>query len=136
MNEIPSHYLQRLQIRLGEVAYQLTRLKVASLPIQRGWCPPVNAFQSQDEFIVCVDLAGVDRSAMEVQVEADQILLRGYRTCPGPEGTAHIVAMEIDHGPFEREVPLPAGVKPGGVRAEQREGILWIILSISPRTQE
>lgn len=134
MDEMPSDYLQRLHLQLGGVAEQLARLKVSSLPARRGWSPPVNAYQSENEFVVCVDLAGVERSAIEVEVEASRVLLRGHRASPGPEHSTHIVAMEIEHGPFEREIPLPAGMSPGAVRAEHRQGILWIILPLSSRT--
>jgi HSP20 family molecular chaperone IbpA len=36
--------------------------------------------------------------------------------------------MEIDYGPFEREVLLPSDVAPERVTAEQRNGLLWVYL--------
>jgi HSP20 family protein len=135
MDDIPPGYLRHLQLRLGEVAFQLTRLKVPSLPARRGWCPPVNAYHSETELVICVDLAGVERSSIELQVEPLRVFLRGYRHPPGPEGLPRIIALEIDHGPFEREVPLPVEVRPEGVRAEHRQGILWIHLPFAGRTQ-
>jgi HSP20 family molecular chaperone IbpA len=41
-----------------------------------------------------------------------------------------MLALEIDHGPFERIVELPADIEPKGVTAEHREGILWIRLPL------
>ena len=38
--------------------------------------------------------------------------------------------MEIDYGPFEREVVLPAEVEIDQARAEQRNGLLWISLPL------
>jgi HSP20 family molecular chaperone IbpA len=39
--------------------------------------------------------------------------------------------MEIDQGAFEREIVLPVEVEPEQVRAEQREGLLWIWLPLA-----
>jgi HSP20 family molecular chaperone IbpA len=41
-----------------------------------------------------------------------------------------LLAMEIDYGPFEREVLLPASVDIDNVHAEQRNGLLWISLPL------
>ncbi len=42
-----------------------------------------------------------------------------------------VLAMEIDEGPFSRELVLPSEVDPRAVRAEQRNGILWIWLPLA-----
>jgi len=41
-----------------------------------------------------------------------------------------LLAMEIDYGPFIREVPLPAEVEIDKAHAEQRNGLLWISLPL------
>lgn len=128
MDELPPGYLRQLQMRVGELGFRLTKLKIASFPAQREWCPPINAYQAESEFVICVDLAGVDRSAIELSVEPRRVVLRGHRHPPGPAGRPAIIALEIDHGPFEREIPLPDDVRPQIVRAEHRQGILWIHL--------
>ncbi|PYL02037.1 MAG: hypothetical protein DME32_07675 [Verrucomicrobia bacterium] len=44
--------------------------------------------------------------------------------------TTQILALEIDYGPFEREVRLPADVDVKRARAEQENGLLWIYLPL------
>ena len=39
-----------------------------------------------------------------------------------------MIAFEIDYGPFERVVELPLPVDVARVKAEQRNGLLWIEL--------
>jgi len=41
-----------------------------------------------------------------------------------------MIAMEIDYGPFERGVRLPGEVDVTKVRAEQKNGLLWIHLPL------
>ena len=38
--------------------------------------------------------------------------------------------MEIDHGEFEREINLPPNVERLRVRADQKNGMLWIYLPL------
>jgi len=38
--------------------------------------------------------------------------------------------LEIDYGPFEREIELPAEVDAKQARAEQENGLLWIYLPL------
>jgi len=56
------------------------------------------------------------------------------RELPEPthdEGRAvRLLAMEIDYGPFERKVALPAEVEIDQATAEQRNGLLWISLPL------
>ena len=81
---------------------------------------------------ICVDLAGVDRSQVDLTVEPERIVIRGTRDTPEPShaegGATRVLALEIDYGPFERVVELPAAVDVEQARAEQRNGFLWIEL--------
>jgi HSP20 family protein len=83
---------------------------------------------------VSVEPAGVDPSGIDLTVESERLILRGVRDVPEPthaEGRAvQLLAMEIDYGPFEREMRLPALVDIEKVHAEQRNGFLWISLPL------
>ena len=132
MDDIPNIFLRRLEGRLGNIAYQLTRVRLSSSAWQGGWSPAINAYRCRDGFVICVDLAGVDRSHVNLSVEPRRVWIRGRRLPPEPadaEGPPlQVLALEIDHGPFEREVALPEEVEPNEVQAEQRNGLLWIYL--------
>ena len=104
------------------------------------WTPNVNLYESDTAYIVCVDLAGVDKEKIEVVVADQKLTLRGARLVPTmPENDGHhasgehhpklrVHVMEIDHGPFCREVELPADVDRDGIEAAHRNGLLWIEL--------
>src|SRR5712692_226104 len=76
----------------------------------------------------------LERSQIDLTVEPRRVLIRGARALPEPthaEGRAvRLLAMEIDYGPFEREVALPAEVEIDQASAEQRNGLLWISLPL------
>jgi HSP20 family protein len=83
---------------------------------------------------ICVDLAGVDKSSIDLTVEPRRLVLRGTRQAPEPadgEGRpVQMLALEIDYGPFERVVELPAEVDSEGAGAEHENGLLWIYLPL------
>lgn len=98
------------------------------------WQPPINAFRCESGICVCVDLAGVDKSLVDLRVEPRRVVVRGSRQPPEPNqkhGRAvQMLALEIDYGPFERELILPAEVDVENATAEQENGLLWIHLPL------
>lgn len=131
MTTIRGIKLQWLQQTLGDVTYQMTRLQFAPSRVYH-WRPAINAFQCDKGMRICVDLAGVDRSQVDLTVEPQRLSIRGTRTAPEPtddEGRAvQMIAFEIDYGPFERVLELPLPVDVEKASAEQRNGFLWIEL--------
>jgi len=129
-----SIHLKRLQGRLGDVAYQLTRIQFSQFSSAERWQPALNAYRCSECIVICVDLAGVDRKSIDVRVESRRLLIRGQRPPPEPVGNDHkplqVLVMEIDYGRFEREVLLPSDVDRDRVNAEQDNGLLWIYLPL------
>ena len=125
-----------LQREIELLAIQITRTRFVGIAATGGWQPAINAFRCDRQFIVCVELAGVDRSAIDVRVEPRRLSLRGARDVPEPAcdetPAVQVLAMEIDHGRFERVLDLPEEVEPEGVTAEHRNGLLWIKLPLRP----
>jgi HSP20 family protein len=132
MGDIGSIHLKRLHGQLGDLVYELTRIQFSKCRPAKAWSPAINAYRCHHQIIICVDLAGVDKSLLELRVETDHLRLRGRREPPEPAGTEHqmlqILAMEIDYGPFEREIAIPSEVDPQRVKAEQQNGLLWVYL--------
>jgi HSP20 family protein len=105
------------------------------------WTPNVNLYENDVAYVVCVDLSGVDKEKIVVEVADQKLTLRGARLVPtlpeleggiSPVGEPHpklrVHLMEIDHGPFCREVELPADVDRERITAAHRNGLLWIEL--------
>jgi HSP20 family protein len=125
--------LRWLHGTLGDVTYHVTRVQLWQAAVHK-WQPPINAFRCETAVKICVDLAGVQKSSIDLTIEPLRVVLRGTREAPEPtdgEGRAiQVLALEIDYGPFERAVELPAEVDGEGVRAEHENGLLWIYLPL------
>ena len=136
MEPVRTIKLRWLHGALGDVSYHLTRVHYCRFA-PSAWQPAINAYRCETCVRICVDLAGVERSLIDLTVEPQRVLLRGTRDVPEPrdeEGRAlQTLAMEIDYGPFEREIQIPAEINVGQGTAEQRNGLLWIILPLKDR---
>ena len=125
--------LRWLHSALHDVSSELSRLQFSQFA-PHAWEPAINAYRCENSIRICVDLAGVDRALIDLTVEPRRAVIRGTRELPEPtddEGcTLQLLAMEIDYGPFIREVPLPAEVEIEQAYAEQRNGLLWISLPL------
>ena len=137
MERIRSIRLRWLQGELGQLAHALERVQFSQFARPDGWQPSINAYRCECCIRICVDLAGVEKADIDLLVEPRRIVLRGVRPAPEPSGTEpkarQILAMEIDHGPFVRELLLPTEVSPAEATAEQRNGFLWINLPLFNR---
>jgi HSP20 family protein len=98
-----------------------------------SWTPNVNLYETSNSYLVCVDLAGVDKEKIDVEVVDHRLKLRGARAVPSfwpPDSASHekvrVHLMEIDHGAFTREVEIPSDADRQGISATYRNGLLWI----------
>jgi HSP20 family protein len=119
--------LHSLQSGQADISYQLASFQFAP----PTWQPAINAYRCENGVRICVDLAGVDRKAIDLRVEPHRVVISGNRDVPEPKdpnGSVEMLAMEIDYGPFERTVELFDEVNVKKAHAEQKDGLLWIHL--------
>src|SRR5688572_13355717 len=46
------------------------------------WQPAVNLYETESAYLVCVDLAGVDKETVDLHVVGNRLMLRGRREVP------------------------------------------------------
>ncbi len=92
-----------------------------------SWKPATDAYETEDSFIVQMDLAGLDPAQIEVLADETMLLVRGIRQDSSGPGKKHFHKMEINVGPFTRRVPLAVEVDPASATARYRGGFLFVI---------
>jgi HSP20 family protein len=128
--------LTRILARANQIAADLHDLHFGALHRPTvAWRPPLNVYVFGDRFEVCVELAGMAKSDIEVQVESRRLAIRGHREPPeqscGQPACGRILVMEIPEGGFERIIEFPREVATDGVTARQENGWLWITLPLA-----
>ncbi len=111
----PPRPLAQAEQRLRSLVTEVLRLHVAQFRASSGWTPAINVYRYPNRLVVCVDLADVKPQELSVEAQPLRLRLRDHRTPPGPaiaQPPLQVLAMEIDAGPFERDLRLPVAIDP------------------------
>jgi HSP20 family molecular chaperone IbpA len=116
-----------------QIASHLQRLHFSGFqPVETTWQPAVNVYVYPDRLEVCVDLAGVNKQDVTVEVTARRLIIKGHRVLPSGgcdrPPCDRILTMEIADGTFERILEFPLDIAGAGTEARQENGWLWITL--------
>jgi HSP20 family protein len=98
---------------------------------KRAWQPATNVYESADAYAICVELAGMEKQWIDVICRDDRrVTVTGQRSLPSPEHGSELCVhvMEIDEGPFERQIDLPEPFDVERVGSKYEKGLLWITL--------
>lgn len=87
--------------------------------------PPCDLFDTEDGFVLELELPGVDASEVHLTAVENSITIRGVREASQVKGASHL-QLERPLGPFARRMELPAPIDPARVTAGYEEGILRI----------
>ncbi len=91
-----------------------------------GWSPPTDVYETEEEYVIRVEAAGMRDADFEVTLEDGFLVIRGNRP-DIPERRAYH-QMEIRFGQFSTIVGLPGPVNEDQSKAEYDDGFLTVIL--------
>jgi HSP20 family protein len=92
-----------------------------------GWTPPVDLYETANEFVLTAELPGLPRDQIEINVEDSRVTIRGERAT-GQMPCEQYHRVERGHGRFSRAFALPEAVDVERVSADLRDGILTVTL--------
>ena len=108
----------------GEMERAMRESLGSTAPSTAGaWAPALDVEESEDGFVLHVDLPGVDAEAVEVSLEESVLTVTGERAAP--EG-GEFRRTERRFGRFHRAVRLPDRVDGSNVSASYSAGVLTI----------
>ena len=120
--------LQERMNRLFEEGLR-SRPEIRTAVLDRGaWTPLADVHETQETFVLTVELPGLLENDVEVEVEARELTLRGRRLLRGP-APDNYHRMERTFGSFSRTFEFTSDVDPERVLAQLRDGILRIELT-------
>ena len=96
---------------------------------QRRWSSssimPMDAYRQGDEYVVHVDLPGVDPAAIDVRVEHGTVSVMAQRSWD-PGDDVRLVTAERPQGSFTRQVFLGQDLDAERVHADYNNGVLTV----------
>ena len=93
-----------------------------------GWEPPMDVFDTDSEFVVIMDIAGMNRKDISVVTDGDVLRISGVRKDIIPAGKKQFHSLEIQVGPFQRLIGIPVPVIGDSMSTHYANGLLEIRL--------
>lgn len=91
-----------------------------------AFSPPVDMYETEGEVVAAVEVPGVRREDIELEITGRVLSIRGERKRETSDEPYH--RMERHFGPFERRLEIPESVDGSRVRARYHAGVLTIRL--------
>ena len=121
----PSREFEDIYDRMGQLmnlAFGLTPVDVAEGP----WIPLADVSETDDAYVVEVDLPGVNRDQIDMQVQERELVITGEIPEPEQGGRRHRRSRRA--GRFEFHTYLPGDVNADGVNAQLSDGVLRVTI--------
>jgi HSP20 family molecular chaperone IbpA len=96
-----------------------------------GWEPPMDVFDTETEFVVVMDIAGMNRKEISVFTDGHVLRISGVRKDIIPAGKKQFHSLEIQVGPFQRLIGIPVAVVSDSLSTHYSNGLLEIRLKKS-----
>jgi HSP20 family protein len=120
--------LEGLQKNLRHFVDNFFQVSIPRVASGGGWIPAVDVCEAKDAVYVVADVPGVDSKSLRLSLEGQFLRLAGHRYPPFTEAQRLFYQMEIEYGPFERVIRLPANIDPEHVDAQYENGLLVVRL--------
>jgi HSP20 family molecular chaperone IbpA len=93
----------------------------------RAFLPTTDIYETEDALTVVLEMPGVDRDNIEVNVENGVLTVEGKINFGKYEGLQPIYS-EYNIGPYRRGFRLSSRVDQDNIRAELRDGVVSLVL--------
>src|SRR4051794_37978453 len=90
--------------------------------------PPVNIFETDDQYVVEADLPGVTKEGLEITVEDNELTIIGRRGDVQQPPTAEVLYQETRPGDFRRVFELDPAIDTAKISAKMQQGVLTLTL--------
>lgn len=86
------------------------------------WYPTADVYDNEGEYLIAVDLPGIDRSALEISIDEKRLTIKGTRTAAETSASR----TERPTGRFLRTFSVPSAVDQQSIQAAYKDGVLEV----------
>ena len=101
-----------------------------SYPLEevQGYHPLMNVYYNDKKIIILLELAGVEKESLVINISGKLLIVKGERKDPFKESPGNYHTVEIYFGKFERWIHLPFSVESEGIKIKFDNGLAKITL--------
>lgn len=100
-----------------------------------SWVPGIDVFEKDNRLITKIDLPGMKKEDVKVEVTDGHLAISGERRSEAEEKKDNYYRSEREYGSFYRAVPLPDGVKLEDVKATFADGVLEVSVPLPAKVE-
>ena len=100
-----------------------------------GWSPEIDVFEKDNRVVTKVDLPGMKKEDVRVEVTDGYLAISGERKSETEEKEGNVYRCEREYGSFYRAIPLPEGVKLEDVKASFSDGVLEVSVPLPAKPE-
>ena len=119
----------------GTPAVRWPMLRTRPLIESANWLPEVDVFEKDNRLVTRVDLPGMKKEDVKVEVTDGHLTISGERKTESEEKKEKFYRSERQYGSFYRAVPLPEGVKLEDVQATFSDGVLEVSVPLPVKAE-
>lgn len=131
----PFEEMERIQARMNQMFRDSFSRSMTAGPnfdlLEKGafFEPDVDMSETAKEYIIKLDLPGMEKDKINVEVHDHLLTISGERKFENKESKAGaFYRMERSFGSFQRTIPLPHDTDVEGVDAEYKSGVITIVI--------
>jgi len=106
-----------------------------TVPRAISWSPEIDVFEKDNRLITKIDLPGMKKEDVKVEVTDGHLAISGERASETEEKKDNVYRCEREYGSFYRTVPLPEGVKLEDVKASFSDGVLEVSVPLPAKPE-
>ena len=99
------------------------------------WAPHIDVFEKNQRLVTRIDLPGMKKEDVKVEVTDGQLAISGERKHEKEEKGEKFYRCEREYGSFYRAVPLPEGAKVEDVKAMFIDGVLEVTVPLPAKAE-
>lgn len=99
------------------------------------WAPRIDVFEKNQRLVTRIDLPGMTKDDVKVEVADGQLTISGERKHEKEEKGEKFYRCEREYGSFYRAVPLPEGAKVEDVKAMFTDGVLEVSVPLPAKPE-
>jgi HSP20 family protein len=127
--------LGRIFDRPFDRAFRWPMLRRFEFPEPATWAPEIDVFERDGRLVTKVDLPGLKKEDVTVEVTDGHLAISGERKTETEETKDNVYRRERSYGSFYRAVPLPEGAKLEDVKATFADGVLEVSVPLPVKAQ-
>jgi HSP20 family protein len=129
----PLHDLVSLQDRMNRLFEDASQRRAHDANLNdevesADWYPAADVYEDDNNYVVAVDLPGIDRASLDISVDDDRLTIKGQRDGQGTKQHRQ----ECPRGKFLRTFSVPSSVDQNAINADYKEGVLKVFLPKRP----